>query len=507
MRILMTGGTGVVGTGALPELLAAGHTVRLFSRSATKSVCEWPAGVEAIDGDVTDPGSIRGAADDCDVVLHVTGIVDEQPPDVTFTKVNVEGTRNLLRESERAGVRRFVFLSSLGADRGSSLYHQSKRQAEELVREYSREFVIVRPGHIFGPGDEMISTVLKMVRVSPIVPEVGFGQHRFQPLWYADAGCGLAQCVVLPKIAGQTLEIAGDQVLTVHKLIQTLAKVTSRPAIPLPLPAFLVRVVCWLMEPAKRLLSGKRKLSLPLNESKLTMLLEENVIAPESRNALTDVLAVRPTPLIEALKKLADLLPENPPKTGVGQLERKRFWVDLPGCDVDPASLMTLFKTRITEVMPIDFSAEPGAPREVELGATLSAHLPARGHVQVRVEQCDADRVTFVTIEGHPLAGVVTFYANREGANVRFNVETFARPSNTLDRVAIATAGWWLQDLTWKSVVEKMGKLSGCSSPKGVEHEAESLDDAAAAETERWAEDLIANRKRREREAELAERS
>jgi uncharacterized protein YbjT (DUF2867 family) len=504
MRILVTGGTGVVGNGAIPELLAAGHTVRLLSRSASRQSNEWPAGVESIDGDVTDPDSIRGTADDCDVVLHVTGIVDEHPPEVTFERVNVEGTRNMLSEAERAGVRRFVFVSSLGADRGKSAYHVSKRQAEQLVSAYQGEWVVVRPGHVFGPGDEMMSMVLKFVRASPFVPQVGAGQHRFQPLWFVDAGRALAACVSRPDVAGKTLEIAGDEVLSVSDLLKRLSQLTERPAFPLPVPAFVVRSASRCLMFLKRIfhLPG----TLPMNESKLTMLLEENVIA-DGENALVEVLQIKPTSLDEALRQLADLIPENPPGTGVGKLERKKFWIDLAGCDVDAAGLMTQFKTRITEVMPIDFSAEPDAPRQIEHGCTLSAHLPGRGHIQVRVEQCDDDRVTFVTIEGHPLAGAVVFQAERQGDATRFSVETFAQPSNSLDWIAIQAAGRWFQDLTWKQVVENMGRISGGESSKGVELEAETLDGDGTRAVEQWAEEMIARRKRGERQAELAARS
>src|SRR5687768_14371880 len=128
MRVLVTGGTGVVGRGVIPELLAAGHQVRLLSRTAEDQANEWPDAIECINGDVTSSDSIKGAAEECDAVIHITGIVDENPPEVTFELVNVEGTRNILREAERAQVKRFVFLSSLGADRGESPYHKSKLQ-------------------------------------------------------------------------------------------------------------------------------------------------------------------------------------------------------------------------------------------------------------------------------------------------------------------------------------------------------------------------------------------
>src|SRR5829696_3737393 len=111
-------------TGA-SALVDRGHAVRLLARHAEHDAQQWPTGVEPVDGSVTDPASVRGSADGCDVVLHLVAVVDEHPPEATCVMV---------REAERANVRRFVYVSSLGADRGESEYHKSKRAGEEIVR-------------------------------------------------------------------------------------------------------------------------------------------------------------------------------------------------------------------------------------------------------------------------------------------------------------------------------------------------------------------------------------
>ena len=489
MRVLVTGGTGVIGQGAIPEILAAGHHVRLLSRKAEAQADAWPEGVECRDGDVTDAASLRGAAADCEVVIHVTGIVDEKPPEITYARVNVEGTRNVVEEAIASGVQRLIFVSSLGADRGASRYHQSKLEAEAIVASFPREWLVLRPGHVFGPGDEMISMVLKMVRTSPVVPQVSAGQHRFQPIWYQDFGKALAVSIDDPRLAGRTLELAGADVLTVSELIERLSRHTNRPAVPIPLPTFFVWAAVWFYELGKRLLRWRA--SLPLNESKLTMLLEENVIPDGHANALTEALEIRPTPIDDALRLLSNSLPENPQETGVGSIEHKKFWIDLDGADVDSAGLMTLFKNRVQEIMPIDFRAEPNAPHRIEYGKTLSAHLPGRGNIQVRVVECDADRVTFATIEGHPLAGIVTFSATPDGPRLRFSIDTYTRPANGIDWLAIKTVGHWFQDLTWQQVAEKTGRLSGGSAVEGIQQRQETLEGAGANDMERWADSLI----------------
>ena len=133
MRVLVTGGTGVVGTSAVTALRARGHALRVLTRHADTAATDGDGDVEFWTGDVADAESIRGAAAGCDAVLHLVAIVDESPPSRTFESVNVAGTANVLAEAARSSVPRFVFVSSLGAEHGRSGYHASKRAAEALV--------------------------------------------------------------------------------------------------------------------------------------------------------------------------------------------------------------------------------------------------------------------------------------------------------------------------------------------------------------------------------------
>ncbi|MBA3271880.1 MAG: NAD-dependent epimerase/dehydratase family protein, partial [Acidobacteria bacterium] len=238
MRVLVTGGTGVVGTGLIPELLTRGHAVRLLARGADDAVREWPAGVESCRADVTRPEELIGVADDCDAVVHVSGIVAEVPPDVTYERVNAGGTRNLLAEAVRAGLPKFVFISSLGADRGGSAYHVSKREAEVSVSRYAGQWVVLRSGNVYGPGDEVISKFLSMLRTLPAVPVIGNGLHEFQPIWYADLGKAIARAVE-SDVAPGTYELAGADTTSPNDLLSRLERLTDRHPIRIPVPEFL----------------------------------------------------------------------------------------------------------------------------------------------------------------------------------------------------------------------------------------------------------------------------
>lgn len=485
MKVLVTGGTGVIGAGVIPELLRRGHEVRLLSRHAEAHEASSHPHVEPFNANIDEPASLRGAADGCDAVIHITGIVDEAPPEVTFARVNVEGTQSILAEAERAGARRFIFISSLGADRGKSDYHVSKRKAEELVEASALDWTVVRPGNVFGPGDEIISTLLKLVRALPAVPMVGWGQQRFQPIWFDDLGKALALLVENDEHARQILEIAGDDIVTPRELIEKFDEITGRSSVKVPVPASLVSAAATIAEKVQPIgdMLERAGLEMPISTNKLQMLLEENFIRDGSANALHS-LGVKPTPLDKALRQLADELPELLPQDGVGTMERKRFQVEIDRPKHDAVALMKQVREHINDVMGIEFSAEPGAPEEVEQNATLTGAIPGRGHVQVRAAEVEHNEMTFLTVEGHPLAGAVTFRAaDLPDKAVRFTVEVNARAANFLDWVALRTVGQPMQNANWRTVATRVAELSGGKQRGEINETSETLSEGEAERT------------------------
>jgi hypothetical protein len=220
-------------------------------------------------------------------------------------------------------------------------------------------------------------------------------------------------------------------------------------------------------------------------------------------NALVDVFHVSPTSLADGLKKLANSLPELLPSDGVGSLKRKRFWADIVGARRTPEALFEHFRRNFDEITPwhLQVGPEPGTPKEPREGETLTMALPMRGHIQVRCEELTPTSMTFVTLEGHPLAGAVRFVAERQDDKVRFEVQVYDRAANVIDWLAMGTIGGRVQNATWRELVENVVAASGGSAPNGVEQEVVSLDAAAAAEVHRWLERLVVARKREERAA------
>jgi NADH dehydrogenase len=508
MKILVTGGTGVVGIGAVPALLRAGHQVRLLTRHAERDAASFPEGVEPFAADIADPTPMRSAVAGCDGVLHIAGIVDEDPPEMTFQKINVDGTWHLLDAAAKSGEPFFIYVSSLGAERGQSDYHRSKRNAEELVRRYTGPWVILRPASVYGPGDETISMLLKMVRTLPVVPMVNDGAQPFQPLWYADLARVITQVMEKPELQGQTFEIAGPDVTTTDEIIRRLAAITGRNPPRLPVPAWLAQMGTQALDAfgaAGKKLIQNAGVGLPINSAKLSMLLEGNVIPDARGNALSETFQVEPTSLDVGLEMLADLLPEQLPGEGIGALQHSTYSAEIHGTNFSAAELIERVGENLVEIMPIEFAAEAGAPDRAAEGATYTAAIKGRGHVQVRLEDRTEQRLTFVTLEGHPLAGVMQLYAEDLADGLRFSVHLAAQPANVIDWVAAKIVGETMQEQNWRGVVQRVVRLSGGNAPAGVQRSTHKMGTQEARDLDVWVQRLVQRQQRTQREVAAAQ--
>ena len=221
-----------------------------------------------------------------------------------------------------------------------------------------------------------------------------------------------------------------------------------------------------------------------------------------TRNALVDVFRITPTPLAEGLTILADALPELTPKQGVGEMKRKQFWADIVGSPLSPEGLFEIFRANFNELTPMHMpvGVEPGSQAAIEQGATLTMALPARGTVQVRVEEINERRMTLCTLEGHALAGAVRFLTEQRGGAVRFQIEVYDRPASVVDWVMMHPIGDSVQSRTWEETVERVVNASGGIAVDGVQKEETVLDPQKAGEIEDWVDFLVADRKRAERE-------
>ena len=275
MKVFMTGGTGFVGKEILDQLLSAGHEVRVLVREGSRDKLAKHQNVQSHLGDVTDADSLVGALDGCEAVIHLVGIIREFPGrGITFKKMHVNATENMLDACAEQGVRRFLHMSSNGTrENGSTVYHRTKWQAEELVRDSGLDWTIFRPSLIFGRGSEFVKMLTELIRRVPVVPVIGDGQYRMQPVSVAQVAESFVRALQMPESVGATYHQGGSESYTYDTILDLTARAMGREqATKMHQPLFMIK-------PMIRLLQGFEQ--FPITEDQLQMLVEGNVCDPE----------------------------------------------------------------------------------------------------------------------------------------------------------------------------------------------------------------------------------
>lgn len=292
MRIAVTGANGFVGRHVVARA-GPHHAVRALISTRPGAERELPAtaGVELRRADVRDPASLRGAFDGIDAVVHTVAVPTERRQ--KFADVNVAGVAHVVEEARRAGVRRLVHISAIGADPDSPYpYLRSKGRGQALVTGAGIPHVVLRPSLLFGEGDDFFPR-LRFTLLFPLVPIPGDGKARFQPVHVDDLAQALLAAVERPEIAG-VHEVGGPEPLTYDDmLVETMRGTgTRRPTLHVPvplmkLPAFAMSV---LPDP-------------PVTVSQLDLLAVDNT---PRQNAMEPVFGIRPRPFKGALGYLRE---------------------------------------------------------------------------------------------------------------------------------------------------------------------------------------------------------
>jgi uncharacterized protein YbjT (DUF2867 family) len=268
MPILVTGGTGFVGS-AIVSVLSR-QPLRLLVRDpSTANIVASPS-LEIVRGDVTNPTTLQDVARDCDTVIHLVAII-EQSGRATFDGVIRQGTINVVEAAKAAGVKRFINMSALGAgDRPGFDYMQAKWRAEEAVKAAGFDFTIFRPSVIFGPGDGFINALAGVVRGFPVIPVVGNGRTRFQPVAVRDVADAFAAVLADPSTAGKTFELGGPETLTYEQMLDLIAEKLGKKKPKVHIPVGLMKTVVTVSSPLPK------KIRPPVTTEQLKMLELDN---------------------------------------------------------------------------------------------------------------------------------------------------------------------------------------------------------------------------------------
>lgn len=281
--VTVFGGSGFIGRHVVRALAQRGYRVRAAVRRPDLAGHLQPLGavgqIHAVQANVRVPYSVEAAMAGSDVVINLVGILHESGKQ-SFDVVQGKAPGVVARAAKAAGVETLVQMSAIGADENSpSDYARTKAIGEAGVLEAFPEAVILRPSVVFGPEDDFFNRFAAMARISPVLPLIGGGQTKFQPVYVGDVAAAVAAVADGMGAAGTVYELGGPEVATFEELMKRMLHVIERKRLLVPVPW----PVAGFMGSILGLLPNA-----PLSADQVALLREDNVVsAAAERDART----------------------------------------------------------------------------------------------------------------------------------------------------------------------------------------------------------------------------
>lgn len=250
MDVLVTGGTGFIGSYLCRELHERGHDVTALSRHPDSA--DLPDAIDTAIGDVTAYDSLVAPMEDVDAVVNLVALSPLFKPsggDERHVEVHLGGTENVVDAAEEAGAEYILQMSALDADRdGPTAYLRTKGMAEDVVQESNLDWTLVRPSVVFGEGGEFVSFTKQLT--TPYVTGLpGGGKSKFQPIWVGDLAPVLVDCVEDENHRGETYELGGPEVLSLADVTKRAYRAEGKSVRILPIPMPLAGLGLRLADP------------------------------------------------------------------------------------------------------------------------------------------------------------------------------------------------------------------------------------------------------------------
>jgi nucleoside-diphosphate-sugar epimerase len=276
-RVLVTGGTGFVGTAVINELRSRG--IGLNALLAEKPMLA-VGDMKVFPGGLFDPSAVDKSIEGCDAVIHLVGIIRENKSrDITFEKVHVQGTQKIVDAAVRHGVQRYIHMSAMGSrENAPARYHQTKWKAEQYVRASPLKWTILRPSIIHGPKGEFMRMEAAMARkkAAPyfFMPYFGKGPlgrggaGMIQPVYVQDVARAIVEALDNPRTIGKSYDLPGPDRLTWPQMHHIASeKIAGKALHSMPVPI-------WIAYLLTRIVPGSK---LPFNRDQIVMSQEDNV--------------------------------------------------------------------------------------------------------------------------------------------------------------------------------------------------------------------------------------
>jgi NADH dehydrogenase len=276
--VTIFGGSGFIGRYVVRRLAKRGWLIRVAVRRPSRANFLKPLGdvaqITPIRAVLQDEMSVAAAVEGADAVVNLVGILYERGKQ-SFAAVHAHGARTVAEAAAAAGVKSLVQMSAIGADhRAESAYAGSKGVGEAAVKTAFPDASILRPSIVFGPEDGFFNRFAVIARLSPVLPLIGGGGTRFQPVYVGDVADAVVKCVEDPACRGETYELGGPAVYTFKELMELMLREIRRRRLLVPMPFALANLQAAFLEmlPVP-----------PLTQDQVRMLRRDNVVSEGAR--------------------------------------------------------------------------------------------------------------------------------------------------------------------------------------------------------------------------------
>lgn len=314
MRVAVAGGSGFLGRHVVEALREAGHAVRVLARRVDASMDR--EGVEHRSVDAGAGPLPVDALAGCDALVNLVGIKAARGDD-DFRRAHVHAVDHLVEAARAAGIDRFVHVSVAQADDATGEYAETKRAGERRAASSGLATTVLRPGLIYGPGDDALRNLVRMVRLAPLVPAPRGATGPLPAIDVRDVAAGVVAALLHPETAGERIDLVGPEVLDLRGLTRRVAAALELPTACPPLPDALARLGAAVME---------RVMPDPmLSRSQLSMLSRG---LPGDPTAAAERLGLRPRPLdAERIREVAATVPDLLPSVRLVTSAEHRRWL------------------------------------------------------------------------------------------------------------------------------------------------------------------------------------
>jgi uncharacterized protein YbjT (DUF2867 family) len=277
--VTIFGGSGFIGRHVVRALAKRGYRIRVAVRRPDLAYHLRPLGnvgqIQAVQANVRYRWTVERAIEGSHTVINLVGFLTESGKQ-SFAAVQQSGAIHVA-EAAKAQKARLILGSAIGADsQADSLYASTKGAADETTLAIDRKAIILRPSVVFGPEDSFFNRLAGMARLSPVLPLIGGGHTRFQPVFVGDVAEMTARAVDGKLAAGKVYELGGPEIVTFRECIEIVLAMTGRRRLLAPVPWFLASAIAQL--------TGWMP-GAPLTRDQLIQLRVDNIVSEEARNS------------------------------------------------------------------------------------------------------------------------------------------------------------------------------------------------------------------------------